>query len=74
MRGKTVTSSATAILIVRSQSPSPLTPYPANGRSPTARKPMRTCFALSGLSRIGGVPRAALRFALGYLILPLWGG
>ena len=55
---------------------------------PTARKSMRTCFALSGLWRIGaaayparwrttqggGAPRVALRFTLGYLIMPRWGG
>ena len=27
-----------------------------------------------GLKKTGDAPRAALRFALGYLILPLWGG
>ena len=32
------------------------------------------CFTLKDGTGNAGVPRAALRFALGYLILPLWGG
>ena len=54
---------------------------------PAALKSMRTCFALSGLWRIGAAthlgrrrtqvvsaPRVALRSTLGYLIMPRWGG
>ena len=54
------------------------------GRNPSARKPTHRCFALCGLGRIDGwhfrhrrtgvgVARAALHYALGYLMVPLWG-
>jgi hypothetical protein len=37
-------------------------------------KKNRICFTLKDGTGNANVPRAALRFALGYLILPLWGG
>ena len=55
------------------------------GRNPSAREPTHRCFAVCGLGRIDGwhsrgidapgvgIPRASLRYALGYLMMPLWG-
>ncbi len=37
-------------------------------------KKNRICSSLKDGTGNADVPRAALRFALGYLILPLWGG
>jgi hypothetical protein len=36
--------------------------------------PWAISFCPFGADVGGGIPRAALRFALGYLLLPLWGG